>query len=210
MKNLGKRVGSFYQLGSTKLYKIGSPNVQLTLLGSAKKRLCSKAPEKHTSSGYVRSNCLRNFCFCSLDNMLYMVIVPIIPKYFRDTDVWGPPISNVTGPDGVLDFDYEGESDYNGYLFASKAFVQLLVNPFSGKIEAAELRYVVRSFSYFLGHIIDRIGYEKPMMFGALFFLSKRVRSSVSQFSRTLPARNWFSLASHLPYQFQNWTPTCI
>ncbi|XP_055343264.1 vesicular acetylcholine transporter-like [Paramacrobiotus metropolitanus] len=84
-----------------------------------------------------------------LDNMLYMVIVPIIPKYLRDIEAWGAPIGNVTGPDGLPDPVYEGESRYNGYLFASKAFVQLMANPFSG-------------------YIIDRHGYEKPMMFGLI------------------------------------------
>jgi MFS transporter, DHA1 family, solute carrier family 18 (vesicular acetylcholine transporter), member 3 len=83
--------------------------------------------------------------------MLYMVIVPIIPQYLRDIEAWGAPLNNVTGPD--VDPIYQGESQYNGYLFASKAFVQLLVNPFSG-------------------YIIDRLGYEKPMMAGltVMFF----------------------------------------
>lgn len=63
--------------------------------------------------------------------MLYMVIVPIIPKYLREIDTWGPPTNNITGPD--VDPIYTGEHQYNGYLFASKAFVQLLVNPFSGE-----------------------------------------------------------------------------
>ncbi|OQV15365.1 Vesicular acetylcholine transporter [Hypsibius exemplaris] len=88
-----------------------------------------------------------------LDNMLFMVIVPIIPKYFRDLKVWGDPINNITGADGEDDKDivpeYAGEDRWNGYFFASKAFVQLCVGPFSG-------------------HIIDRIGYEKPMMAGLI------------------------------------------
>ncbi|GAU97022.1 hypothetical protein RvY_08385 [Ramazzottius varieornatus] len=80
-----------------------------------------------------------------LDNMLYMVIVPIIPTFLRSVGAWGPPINNISDPD--VDPIYEGEGTYNGYLFASKACVQLLIGPFAG-------------------HIIDKMGYEKPMMFG--------------------------------------------
>ena len=47
-----------------------------------------------------------------------------------------------------------GEDSAIGILFASKAIVQLIVNPFSGAI-------------------IDRLGYDRPMMFGlTILFLS--------------------------------------
>merc|ERR1711971_366879 len=107
--------------------------------------------------------------------MLYMVIVPIIPDYLRTLDVWEKhkvfkdPVfhkeiikfySNATGNysvrtinetrkinvNGIL-IEYEGEDQGIGYLFASKAAVQIIVNPFSGAV-------------------IDRIGYDWPMMFG--------------------------------------------
>ena len=87
--------------------------------------------------------------------MLYMVIVPIIPTFLRSIGTWGPPTNNISDPD--VDPIYEDEGAYNGYLFASKACVQLLIGPFSG-------------------HIIDRVGYEKPMMFGlVIMFFSTGV-----------------------------------
>lgn len=123
-----------------------------------------------------------------LDNMLYMVIVPIIPDYLRKINAWdthrvdseghivGPQLAyeqvqtkiihNSTGDyrvqminkttrinvNGIL-IEYEGEDSGIGLLFASKAAVQIFINPISG-------------------HIIDRIGYDIPMMFGitVMFF----------------------------------------
>jgi len=109
-----------------------------------------------------------------LDNMLYMVIVPIIPDYLRKIGAWEThptndwnvrnfvikKYHNSTGDyetmvvnktrkinvNGIL-IEYEGEDAGVGYLFASKAAVQIFVNPLSGAI-------------------IDRIGYDLPMMFG--------------------------------------------
>ena len=112
-----------------------------------------------------------------LDNMLYMVIVPIIPDYLRYIGAWeehkvfkGPQNKmikfyvNETGNYSVetttrkinvggLLIEYEGEDTGIGYLFASKAAIQIFVNPISGTI-------------------IDRVGYDWPMMFGltVMFF----------------------------------------
>merc|ERR1711936_1106559 len=113
--------------------------------------------------------------------MLYMVIVPIIPDYLRVIGAWethkvnAPPINqkivqkvvhNATGDyqvtminrttkinvNGIL-IEYEGEDSGIGLLFASKAAVQIFVNPLSG-------------------YVIDKIGYDWPMMFGitVMFF----------------------------------------
>jgi DHA1 family vesicular acetylcholine transporter-like MFS transporter 3 len=114
-----------------------------------------------------------------LDNMLYMVIVPIIPlyldKYFdNDDEIGRSSIKN----DSVL---YNYTDSYNvtlanittttlptttkkplayaegggaiGVLFASKAIVQFFINPFTGAL-------------------IDRIGYDRPLMIGlsVMFF----------------------------------------
>merc|ERR1711953_375912 len=107
--------------------------------------------------------------------MLYMVIVPIIPNYlrfigaFEKHEVFKDPIfhkeqiryyANATGNYSVLMInetrkinvngiliEYEGEDTGIGYLFASKAAIQILIGPFSG-------------------HVIDRVGYDWPMMFG--------------------------------------------
>ncbi|XP_057378572.1 vesicular acetylcholine transporter-like isoform X2 [Daphnia carinata] len=115
-----------------------------------------------------------------LDNMLYMVIVPIIPDYLRTIGAWDTHIEggeyvtepnrwhvNTTGNysvpgnksvhlvNGVI--VYEGEDAAIGVLFASKAIVQLMINPFSGAL-------------------IDRVGYELPMMIGlTIMFLSTAV-----------------------------------
>lgn len=122
-----------------------------------------------------------------LDNMLYMVIVPIIPDYLRKIGAWethreggGAPASTlaplqVSFNDSTLlpnatNFTtttppafnigrlvYEGEDSAIGVLFASKAMIQLMINPFSGTI-------------------IDRIGYDIPMIIGlGIMFLSTAV-----------------------------------
>ncbi|CAG9539987.1 unnamed protein product [Cercopithifilaria johnstoni] len=100
-----------------------------------------------------------------LDNMLYMVIVPIIPKYLRDIHAYdvqfvgyhnetkklrnGTVVVRMTGGE----IDYLNEDIGLGWLFASKALIQIFVNPFSG-------------------YIIDRIGYEFPMVIGLCVMFS--------------------------------------
>lgn len=91
-----------------------------------------------------------------LDNMLYMVIVPIIPDYLRyigavEDEENGVVVekSNATGAVTPKPHDHHGQDTSTGVLFASKAIVQLMVNPFSGAI-------------------IDRIGYDIPMMVGLI------------------------------------------
>ncbi|XP_019864557.1 vesicular acetylcholine transporter [Aethina tumida] len=95
-----------------------------------------------------------------LDNMLYMVIVPIIPDYLRYIGAYpdDPLPGNVTVPPGTpVKHDHHGQDSATGILFASKAIVQLMVNPFSGAL-------------------IDRIGYDIPMMIGlTIMFLSTAV-----------------------------------
>jgi len=89
-----------------------------------------------------------------LDNMLYMVIVPIIPDYLQYVGAFGPveDTGNMSGPPA-----HHGQDSATGILFASKAMVQLMVNPFSGAL-------------------IDRIGYDIPMMIGlCIMFLSTSV-----------------------------------
>src|SRR5437016_3341571 len=94
-----------------------------------------------------------------LDNMLYMVIVPIIPDYLRRIGSWethleggeavttAPRLITFTNGTGNYSYTepstktsrlingvvvYEGEDSAIGVLFASKAMIQLLINPFSG------------------------------------------------------------------------------
>lgn len=92
-----------------------------------------------------------------LDNMLYMVIVPIIPDYLRYIGAWGYE-SQIRGNETIqVPKSHEGQDSATGILFASKAIVQLMINPFSGAL-------------------IDRIGYDIPMMIGlCIMFLSTSV-----------------------------------
>lgn len=114
-----------------------------------------------------------------LDNMLYMVIVPIIPIYLKDmfsndeereieatttgnftqdynsslmySSYWNKTYTTTTTK-SLLDIppppvNYGEGGGAIGILFASKAIMQLMINPLSGTL-------------------IDRIGYDRPLMFG--------------------------------------------
>ncbi|XP_032666961.1 vesicular acetylcholine transporter isoform X3 [Odontomachus brunneus] len=104
-----------------------------------------------------------------LDNMLYMVIVPIIPDYLQYVGAFGPieDTENTTGPPA-----HHGQDSATGMLFASKAIVQLMVNPFSGAL-------------------IDKIGYDIPMMIGlCIMFLSTSVFACGKSYSVLFFARS--------------------
>ncbi|KAK2187304.1 hypothetical protein NP493_170g03000 [Ridgeia piscesae] len=110
-----------------------------------------------------------------LDNMLYMVIVPIIPVYLKDMGSPRPQRVNPQSPASepanwthydnhtkkhlfpLVEFDPSYQDASIGFLFASKAIVQLLVNPLSGTV-------------------IDRIGYDQPMLLGlSIIFVSTAI-----------------------------------
>lgn len=124
-------------------------------------QLWKKFNQKVEEPNYQRTVILVAVCIALLlDNMLYMVIVPIIPDYLRRLGAWtthkeGGTIDWVTqnSTNKVIPLRigysvvYEGEHAAVGLLFSIKAIVQLIVNPFSGAI-------------------IDRIGYDIPMMIG--------------------------------------------
>ncbi|PAA86320.1 hypothetical protein BOX15_Mlig006694g1 [Macrostomum lignano] len=104
-----------------------------------------------------------------LDNMLYMVIVPIIPHYLTNvtkelsdrysqvyiysqnvTTMVNDTVRHHINKTSMTRWGMrrsESAERQIGMLFASKAFVQLLINPISGTI-------------------IDKVGYDRPMMFG--------------------------------------------
>ncbi|CAF1293854.1 unnamed protein product [Adineta steineri] len=89
-----------------------------------------------------------------LDNMLYMVIVPIIPDYLTSIGEWTTILKNISNRYST---HIQNEDMAVGFLFASKAIVQLLINPFSGAL-------------------IDRIGYDIPMCIGlSVIFVSTMV-----------------------------------
>eukprot|EP00095_Tigriopus_kingsejongensis_P012703 snap_masked-scaffold22_size673200-processed-gene-5.22 protein:Tk12703 transcript:snap_masked-scaffold22_size673200-processed-gene-5.22-mRNA-1 annotation:"vesamicol binding" len=135
-----------------------------------------------------------------LDNMLYMVIVPIIPDYLRKIGVWETRTihnnnaqtstlvsyyNNATGNYTVITtnmtrrinvggivIEYDGEDMGIGVLFASKAAVQILINPMSGMV-------------------IDKIGYDLPMMFGLIvMFFSTLLFACGSTYSVLFFARS--------------------
>lgn len=124
-------------------------------------------------------------CALLLDNMLYMVIVPIIPDYLRSIGSWSTYTENAkwirsnSTRGGHAKWErvggqvvYEGEDSAVGFLFASKAIVQLFINPFSGAI-------------------IDRIGYELPMMIGlTVMFFSTMVFACGQTYSVLFLARS--------------------
>lgn len=113
-----------------------------------------------------------------LDNMLYMVIVPIIPDYLRYIGAYtDEPVAPMSGnsslpPGTPFKHDHHGQDQATGILFASKAIVQLMVNPFSGAL-------------------IDRIGYDIPMMIGlTIMFLSTAVFACGKSYSLLFFARS--------------------
>lgn len=115
-----------------------------------------------------------------LDNMLYMVIVPIIPDYLREIGGFEAPDAtmapllrdNVTGKIIPVHHDHHGQDSATGVLFASKAIVQLMVNPFSGGL-------------------IDKIGYDIPMMIGlTIMFFSTAVFACGRSYSVLFFARS--------------------
>ena len=137
-----------------------------------------------------------------LDNMLYMVIVPIIPIYLKSQNKWDKNTNpedylytynatnythtqytqlglNATGVNETTKHHlfplttFTGESDARiGFLFASKAIVQLLVNPLSGTC-------------------IDRMGYDYPMMIGLfIIFLSTMIFAVGTDYTVLFMARS--------------------
>lgn len=130
-----------------------------------------------------------------LDNMLYMVIVPIIPDYIAAMRGGGdaagpfaPAGGNESGGGGggnrsLLRPPYPpaagGNEDVQiGVLFASKAMLQLLVNPLSGTL-------------------IDRVGYEAPLLAGlAVMFLSTATFAFAENYATLFAARSLQGLGS--------------
>ncbi|CAL9687505.1 unnamed protein product [Knipowitschia caucasica] len=115
-----------------------------------------------------------------LDNMLYMVIVPIIPDYLVELQkqaAHGVVHTNFTN--GTVHKETKENFDLQiGVLFASKAVVQLLVNPLSGTF-------------------IDRVGYDIPLFIGLnIMFLSTVIFAFASNYSTLFLARSMQGLGS--------------
>ncbi|XP_062987721.1 vesicular acetylcholine transporter isoform X2 [Elgaria multicarinata webbii] len=126
-----------------------------------------------------------------LDNMLYMVIVPIIPDYIaamgrqqqqqpagaaNGSAAW----PNSTSKRSMLRPHYrtDNEDVKIGVLFASKAILQLLVNPLSGTF-------------------IDRVGYGIPLFIGlSVMFLSTLIFAFAENYGTLFAARSLQGLGS--------------
>ncbi|XP_063162350.1 vesicular acetylcholine transporter [Candoia aspera] len=133
-----------------------------------------------------------------LDNMLYMVIVPIIPHYLATmgggAGAAGPgpwqadanssgaaagwPGNTTQGPRLVPPLPADNEDIKIGVLFASKALLQLLVSPLSGTF-------------------IDRVGYVLPLLIGLLvMFLSTLIFAFAENYGTLFAARSLQGLGS--------------
>ncbi|XP_007442165.1 vesicular acetylcholine transporter, partial [Python bivittatus] len=131
-----------------------------------------------------------------LDNMLYMVIVPIIPHYLATLDGGGgaPAAGQGGGTSSAAAAGWPGNASRSsrvfplvppgnhdikiGVLFASKAILQLLVNPLSGTF-------------------IDRMGYVLPLLIGLLvMFLSTLIFAFAESYGTLFAARSLQGLGS--------------
>ena len=145
-----------------------NPYIQMIpFLKEPPSQLWEKFNTKIEEPAYQKKIILVAVCIALLlDNMLYMVIVPIIPDYLRHIGAWhthkiGGRIEfiNETLTHKLVPLRiggkivYEGEDAAVGMLFSIKALVQLFINPISGTV-------------------IDRIGYNIPMVIGltTMFF----------------------------------------
>ncbi|XP_066519000.1 probable vesicular acetylcholine transporter-B [Hoplias malabaricus] len=119
-----------------------------------------------------------------LDNMLYMVIVPIIPDYLEgleneaeaEAKLQAHARANGTGAGSTVS---RANLDVKiGVLFASKAILQLAVNPLSGPF-------------------IDRVGYDLPLFIGlTVMFLSTCVFAFAESYGTLFAARSLQGLGS--------------
>ncbi|KAK5620323.1 hypothetical protein CRENBAI_025490 [Crenichthys baileyi] len=113
-----------------------------------------------------------------LDNMLYMVIVPIIPDYLEGLQKAADQDQSAAAPhtnstNSTIHKAPEGNFDLQiGVLFASKAILQLLVNPLSGTF-------------------IDRVGYDIPLFIGLnIMFLSTLTFAFAENYATLFLARS--------------------
>ncbi|KAM8890263.1 putative vesicular acetylcholine transporter-B [Synchiropus picturatus] len=163
--------------GSSGLAK--SAAVKLSEMGERTKQLGTAMRDPHQQRRII----LVIVCVALLlDNMLYMVIVPIIPDYLADLEseqtehvhlVMHPNTStNSTSPSkNNLDVQI-------GVLFASKAILQLLVNPLSGTF-------------------IDRVGYDIPLLIGlSVMFVSTCIFAFGENYATLFVARSLQGLGS--------------
>ncbi|KAH3770749.1 hypothetical protein DPMN_172042 [Dreissena polymorpha] len=156
--------------------------------------LCSGLKDRINDPVHQRRLVLAIVCIALLlDDMLYMVIVPLIPEYLADLRRNGEEMNtynriqhlnwtafNIAYSNASLwyeDLTYAtpmpDESQLSiSVLFASKAIFQLLINPFTGMF-------------------IDRVGYYLPLIIGmAIMFMSTTVFAFGKSFAVLIFARS--------------------
>ncbi|XP_062319364.1 probable vesicular acetylcholine transporter-A [Osmerus eperlanus] len=116
-----------------------------------------------------------------LDNMLYMVIVPIIPDYLADLQHEADYASEHLRHTNSSNITKVTKGNFDlqiGVLFASKAILQLLINPLSGPF-------------------IDRVGYDIPLFIGLnIMFLSTMIFAFAENYWTLFLARSMQGLGS--------------
>ncbi|KAA0718027.1 putative vesicular acetylcholine transporter-A [Triplophysa tibetana] len=115
-----------------------------------------------------------------LDNMLYMVIVPIVPDYLARLESESERAHVTQNPSNSTHYQAQkGKFDVQiGVLFASKAILQLLVNPFTGTF-------------------IDRVGYDIPLLIGlSIMFVSTCIFAFAENYATLFVARSLQGLGS--------------
>ncbi|XP_051523862.1 probable vesicular acetylcholine transporter-B [Myxocyprinus asiaticus] len=162
--------------GSTGLAK--SAALKLSEMGERTKQLGSAMQEPNRQRRVI----LVIVCVALLlDNMLYMVIVPIIPDYLADLE---SEQALHTHANSSLNRTFSGKSNREnldvqiGVLFASKAILQLMVNPLSGTF-------------------IDRVGYDIPLLIGLMvMFVSTCIFAFAENYVTLFIARSMQGLGS--------------
>uniref|UniRef100_A0A3Q4HJY6 Solute carrier family 18 member 3b n=1 Tax=Neolamprologus brichardi TaxID=32507 RepID=A0A3Q4HJY6_NEOBR len=159
-----------------------SAAVKLSEMGERTKQLGTAMRDPHQQRRII----LVIVCVALLlDNMLYMVIVPIIPDYLADLEleqsehVHVVMHSNTSANSTSRDKSNKDNLDIQiGILFASKAILQLLVNPLSGTF-------------------IDRVGYDIPLLIGlTVMFVSTCIFAFGENYATLFMARSLQGLGS--------------
>lgn len=161
--------------GSTGLAK--SAAVKLSEMGERTKQLGTAMQDPNRQRRII----LVIVCVALLlDNMLYMVIVPIIPEYLADLESEQEHAYKASHVNSSAKFKSNKDNlDVQiGVLFASKAILQLLVNPLSGTF-------------------IDRVGYDIPLLIGlTVMFLSTCIFAFAENYGTLFVARSLQGLGS--------------
>ncbi|XP_041939207.1 probable vesicular acetylcholine transporter-A [Alosa alosa] len=160
--------------GSTGLAK--SAAVKLSEMGERTKQLGTAMQDPNRQRRII----LVIVCVALLlDNMLYMVIVPIIPEYLADLESEQEHAYKASHLNSSAFKSNKDNLDVQiGVLFASKAILQLLVNPFTGTF-------------------IDRVGYDIPLLIGlTIMFLSTCIFAFAENYGTLFFARSLQGLGS--------------